>query len=61
METLTKDAADLFRIAVHVAGFDAGEVMAEIHRLQKGRTAKASVPTVERALQHLAERAKSHL
>ena len=50
METLTRDAGDMFKIAVNIAGFDAIEVMREIQRLQKGRTAKASIPTVEKAL-----------
>lgn len=50
MDTLTRDASDLFKIAVNIAGFDAFEVMREINRLQRGRDAKASILTVEKAL-----------
>jgi hypothetical protein len=33
-----------------VAGFDGIEVMREVHRLQRGRHARANATTVERAL-----------
>lgn len=58
MDTLTKDAADLFKIAVNLAGFDALEVMKEIARRQRGRVAKANVTTVEQALLTVSNRYK---
>jgi len=48
---LTKSAQDLCKIAIVFGGFDAAEVVLAIAKVQDKRSVRASVPTVEKALQ----------
>jgi hypothetical protein len=52
---LTKSAQDLCKIAIVFGGFDAGELVLAITKVQGNRDAKASIPTVEKALQMVYE------
>lgn len=54
IESFSKPASDLFKIAVQVAGFNAMHLMAEIHR---HAPRKATVRTVEQAMRRLKLRA----
>lgn len=56
LSSFCKDAGDLYRIAVMCAGFDAGEVMLEINKVQKSHRHQIAIPTVEKALQNIRER-----
>lgn len=59
METFTREAADIFRIAVRLGGFSAADVTLEVTRLQCGRDAKANAATVCQALQNVCDRYKT--
>ena len=50
------NAEDLFKIATRMAGFDAVELMVEIHRRQHGRDAIVNVATVSNAMQVVRDR-----
>ena len=52
---LTKSAQDLCKIAIVFGGFDAGELVLAIAKVQGKRSVRASVPTVEKALQMVYE------
>ena len=53
---LTNNAADLAKIAITFGGFDAGELVLMITKIQKNKSAlKANVTTVEKALQMIYE------
>ena len=56
LESFCKDAGDLYRIAVMMGGFDAGELMLEINRVQKSRQHQIAIPTIEKALQNIREK-----
>ena len=58
METTwgSRNAEGMFRIATLLAGFDASELMIEIHRRQKGRKGNVNESTVCSAMQVLADR-----
>jgi hypothetical protein len=50
---LTKSAQDLCKIAIVFGGFDAGEIVLAITKIQGKRDAKANTATVEKALLEL--------
>ena len=56
METFCKDAGNLFKIAVNMAGFDAMEVILEVNRLQQDTSRRVALPTIEQALQNIKEK-----
>lgn len=56
IDQFSKNASDLYKIAVNVAGFDAFELMREIHR--RSPTAKVSARTVETAMGRLQDGAQ---
>lgn len=53
----SRNAEDMFRIAVVLAGFDPRELMLEIHRRQNGRNAKVNEATVLAAMDTLYRKA----
>jgi hypothetical protein len=55
LQSMSRNASDLFKIAVTVAGFNAGKLMLEIHRLQRDHSRLINSRTVERAMQNLWE------
>lgn len=48
---MSKPAQDLCKIAIAFGGFEPGEIALAVTKLQKGATAKATITTVENALQ----------
>jgi len=52
----SRNAEDMFKIATRLAGFDAKELMLEIHRRQRGRDAKVNEATVLAAMQTVKDR-----
>lgn len=50
------NAEDMFKIATRLAGFDASELMLEIHRRQRRRDAKVNEATVLAAMATVANR-----
>lgn len=56
MKTFCKDAGDLLKIAVNMAGFDVLEVILEIQRLQRDTSRRVALPTIEQALGNIREK-----
>jgi hypothetical protein len=52
---LTANAADLCKIAIAFGGFEPGEIVLAVTRIQGKRDAKANTATVEKALQMIYE------
>jgi hypothetical protein len=52
---LTKNAADLCKIAIAFGGFEAGEIVLAVTKIQGKRKALANTATVEKALQMIYE------
>jgi len=50
---LTNNAADLCRVAIAFGGFEPGEIVLAVTKLQRDKAAKANCATVEKVLQLL--------
>jgi hypothetical protein len=58
IEGFSRNASDLFRIAVGIAGFNASDLMKEITKRQGRRDAIVNMQTVDNAMQVISDRAK---